>query len=296
MANYIVQSGDSLSKIAQKKGTTVAALLAANPGITNPNLIYSGASLNIPSGNPSPSGSPAAPQSQGTQTGQQQQQTADQDAYSSLKSFGLDDETINSIPKSMLPYFGALSTYMTGNYQNGVANQFVNATNFNDALKAAYDDPDIQAKYGDAMKFGEADLKQNLDYLNTAYNVAEARSAIEMRNEQDQFKEGEAAAGRGYSGFRNRAQGDLNTIQQGIITSRRSQLKNSLYNLGSGYEKMFGSKATDEFGNITAGGQSYDKLGGITGTAPLGQTQEAYQLALQKYKDLQLPFGSGEEF
>ena len=44
---YEVQSGDSLSKIAQKYGTTVNAICAAN-GIVNANLIYAGDELKIP--------------------------------------------------------------------------------------------------------------------------------------------------------------------------------------------------------------------------------------------------------
>lgn len=45
-----VQPGDTLSQIAKANNTTVDAILAANPGITNPNLIQAGASLNIPGG------------------------------------------------------------------------------------------------------------------------------------------------------------------------------------------------------------------------------------------------------
>lgn len=46
---YIVQPGDTLAIIAQKFGTTVEAIVRAN-NITNPNLIYVGQVLTIPSG------------------------------------------------------------------------------------------------------------------------------------------------------------------------------------------------------------------------------------------------------
>lgn len=45
---YTIKSGDTLSAIARANGTTVDALMKANPTITNPNLIYAGRSLNIP--------------------------------------------------------------------------------------------------------------------------------------------------------------------------------------------------------------------------------------------------------
>jgi len=46
---YIIRRGDTLRKIAARFGTTVSALLRANPGIRNPNLIFAGRLLLIPS-------------------------------------------------------------------------------------------------------------------------------------------------------------------------------------------------------------------------------------------------------
>jgi LysM repeat protein/predicted chitinase len=47
-AEYTIQKGDTLSKLAEKYGTTVEALMEANKQITNKDLIYEGAQLNIP--------------------------------------------------------------------------------------------------------------------------------------------------------------------------------------------------------------------------------------------------------
>ncbi|WP_164011714.1 LysM peptidoglycan-binding domain-containing protein [Pyxidicoccus trucidator] len=46
--SYRIQSGDTLSGIARKYGTSVGALMKANPQIKNADLIYTGKSLNIP--------------------------------------------------------------------------------------------------------------------------------------------------------------------------------------------------------------------------------------------------------
>ena len=46
MATYTVKKGDTLSAIAQKYGTTYQEIAKAN-GISNPNLIYAGQTLNI---------------------------------------------------------------------------------------------------------------------------------------------------------------------------------------------------------------------------------------------------------
>jgi LysM repeat protein len=52
--NYTIQKGDTLSALANKYGTTIQALLSANPQITNPNLIYAGSTLKIPTITTSP--------------------------------------------------------------------------------------------------------------------------------------------------------------------------------------------------------------------------------------------------
>jgi len=47
---YTVRPGDTLAIIAWRFNTTVSAILAVNPQITNPNLIYAGQVLNLPAG------------------------------------------------------------------------------------------------------------------------------------------------------------------------------------------------------------------------------------------------------
>ncbi|POB11428.1 LysM peptidoglycan-binding domain-containing protein [Sulfobacillus sp. hq2] len=49
-STYTVQSGDTLSGIAAATGVSLAALEAANPQISNPNLIDVGQQITIPSG------------------------------------------------------------------------------------------------------------------------------------------------------------------------------------------------------------------------------------------------------
>jgi LysM repeat protein len=45
---YTVRRGDTLARLAQRYGTTVAAIVRANPSIRNPNFIYPGQRLVIP--------------------------------------------------------------------------------------------------------------------------------------------------------------------------------------------------------------------------------------------------------
>ena len=69
---YTVKRGDTLGKIARSFNTTVAAILSANPSITNPNLISIGQKITIPSGTtttPTPTG-PTGPETGGGEGGE----------------------------------------------------------------------------------------------------------------------------------------------------------------------------------------------------------------------------------
>ncbi len=63
MATITIQKGQTLSGIAKQQGTTVDALLKANPTIKNPNLIYAGSPLNLPE---IPKPTPVAPGASGS--------------------------------------------------------------------------------------------------------------------------------------------------------------------------------------------------------------------------------------
>lgn len=49
-SSYVVQTGDTLFRIAVRNDTTVATLLSLNPSIVNPNLIFVGQRINLPDG------------------------------------------------------------------------------------------------------------------------------------------------------------------------------------------------------------------------------------------------------
>lgn len=48
--SYTVKRGDTLSEIARDHGTTVDAILKANPEIADPDVIREGQEINLPSG------------------------------------------------------------------------------------------------------------------------------------------------------------------------------------------------------------------------------------------------------
>jgi LysM domain len=50
VSTHTVQAGDTLSAIAAQSGVSLAALESANSGISNPNVIYAGQQVAVPSG------------------------------------------------------------------------------------------------------------------------------------------------------------------------------------------------------------------------------------------------------
>ena len=49
-SSITIKAGQTLSGIAAQNNTTVSKLLAATPQIKNPNVIYAGAKISVPSG------------------------------------------------------------------------------------------------------------------------------------------------------------------------------------------------------------------------------------------------------
>lgn len=60
-SRYTIQRGDTLGNIAVRSGCTLSALLAVNPQIQNPSLIYVGQVINLPVGAQKPPANPPPP-------------------------------------------------------------------------------------------------------------------------------------------------------------------------------------------------------------------------------------------
>ena len=58
---YVVARGDTLKSLANRFGSTVESIMASNPSITNPNVIYEGQRLTIYSGPSTPPTTPPPP-------------------------------------------------------------------------------------------------------------------------------------------------------------------------------------------------------------------------------------------
>ena len=95
LAAYLVQAGDTLSGIAASHGVSLASVEAANPHISDPNLIYTGQTIEIPRGSSDSRGS-YVPRSYPLQDRDSQDRRVLRDAPSG--SSGYSSSSLSDIP------------------------------------------------------------------------------------------------------------------------------------------------------------------------------------------------------
>ncbi|MES2006903.1 MAG: peptidoglycan-binding domain-containing protein [Patescibacteria group bacterium] len=181
---------------------------------------------------------------------------------------------------------------------------------FAEALSLAAKDPNIVAKYSDALKLDTQSFSQALDQLRTATGTEQQNLQTQFQDERRKLAEASAASGQAYSGFRGRAQKELAQSESGVVSSSRSQLQKNLQDLTTSFEAKYGSgsatPATANFvdpfaaSNVSLSGQttpgaggtstlSGQLAGGITGTVAPQKQQDINSSALQSYQTAQFP-------
>lgn len=182
------------------------------------------------------------------------------------QTFGITDAMWGQLDPATQSFVKSTASLVQTQYDQGVVNASINADLLNKAMTAAASDPDIKAKYGDALTIAQQDLQKNLALINTSYASQDQITRATQAKEKKDLAETEAAAGRTYSGFRKQAEDLLATNQSGVITSAKSQLQQKLNTLGSSLESTYGTAGLSKFDPISAGGLDYTPYGGITGS------------------------------
>lgn len=181
---------------------------------------------------------------------------------------------------------------------------------FAEALSLAAKDPNIVAKYSDALKLDSQAFQQSLMQLQQATDTNQRLQQTKFENERRQLADASAAAGQAYSGFRGRAQKELAASENGIVQSSRAQTQKSLQDLTTAFESKYGSAATPPAtatfldpsasadvgisGLAAPGGGGTSTLagqmaGGITGSEPINKAADINKSALNSYGVAQFP-------
>lgn len=216
------------------------------------------------------------------------------DINATLSQYFTPDQ-ISSMSPSMQSSLGAMADYFQKQFEAGttVAAGDINA--YNDALTAAQDDPEIAAKYGDALTMGTQSFTYALSSYQTLLDAEEIKQARQFKQAGEGLSESEMQAGRAYSGYREQAKERLLADEGGIIESTRSGIKDALQKSGTAFEGQFGSEALPGGGlsyvnPLTGMSESfgYAPSGGITGTDPLAKKADVRSRALQSFNLTQL--------
>ncbi len=198
---------------------------------------------------------PDPKKSQKVPTGQEQNDAA--------KKIGLSDATIAALGPEGVATFAGISDVLMKQYEQGnpIPSTFT-AQDLDRIFKQAQDDPDIKQYYKDQLNLGREEFQRNAAFLSGDYQQIQEKQARDYALAQQNLQENEAAAGRAYSGFREQAKGRLGEEQAGIIESTRSALKKGVEQLGSQFEKQYG---TQNMPSLNIQGVGYNPYGNVPG-------------------------------
>ena len=125
---YLVQSGDTLSGIAASHGASLAAVEAANPKLSDPNVIYAGQTIELPKGSSASSGSTATKSTasvkspSSTATATTSSTTATVSASSSSTGSGYSSSSLSDIPGVPSSFAACVAYRESTDLQNPAAN------------------------------------------------------------------------------------------------------------------------------------------------------------------------------
>lgn len=166
--------------------------------------------------------------------------TTNQDlALQAALKLGITQEQYNQMDSTQRALIGIVGNIATTTYSTSGSGMTLG-----EAFVAANKDPNIIAKYSDALKLDTQQLKQSLEQAQIATSTEAEQRQMQFDNAKNQADEAAAAAGTAYSGFRGKAQEQLKSTETGIIESSRSAAKKTVNDLTTAFESKYGTAAT----------------------------------------------------
>ena len=275
---YKIVSGDTLSALAKKWGTTVSAIMAANPQIKDKNKIYAGATLNKPTATtPKTPTKPKKPEGDGTPT-EPTSPTGKTSAELTTPDWLEDNENFQQLSSDeqeyMVNYYNVLTIQDEEN-QKILAQALEDAKAqadpyFAEKIRMAQDEltRGLGKQAGD---FGsrKRDLELRIDQLKEDLTTGKERLSIDQQSELsrqqrsyeyqlEDLVEGAASRGLTFSTKRALAESRLKTEQTDIVESTKREFQRRItdlqmaasrgevgaQNLLKDYERTYGENVT----------------------------------------------------
>lgn len=241
-----------------------------------------------------------------TQTPAPNPGVTDADFNANALALGLSQEQINQLDPTQKALIASVGEIARNTYSNG------SGITLKDAINYAKQDPNILAKYGDALKLDTQSLMNAAVDLQNSANTDTITQQQQFEDDRKALAERHATAGTAYSGFRGQAQQQLGTQEQGIVESSRNTIKKGLNDATQAFEAKYGSAASaanpisvnmnDPYANsnytisglYSPSGGALNTLtgkthGGITGSQPIAQDNDVLNKAANVYQLGQLP-------
>jgi len=263
-----VREGETLSQIGQRYGVDWRQITGFRSG--DPDLIYPGEVLNIPSGAGGQVPGQIAPTGQPGDTGGVSGRGI-VGGDGGVPISNIPEEIRNMLSPEELSFWEPMWAFLAQKQEQGKEIPPVLSPAELDSLwQEAKADPVISKYFSDQLRIGETNL------TNMIADVAE-ESGQWSREQSEVFKqqritgaEEAVAGGRAFSGYRQQARERLQREQTGIVSSTRRQLQRQLRQAGQAFETAFGTAQLPTMG--------------LPFTDPL--TKKTEQLQFQSYGDI----------
>ena len=204
-----------------------------------------------------------------------------------LEYFPIED--IRKMPDDIKTGLAAFGDVQKKNFELGQANAEINAKTWEDAMRTAAQDPELNQKYGEELQTSATSVGRALQMLDQGYSMEQAATARDQALQTERLGETEAAAGRAYSGFRRQAEDRLKADQSDVIKSSRMRLKQNLQSTIQPFEERFGTDKLNAVNPPVIDGEKYDPINNLEGSVDRDKKAEQKSLAAQFYETTQPP-------
>ena len=292
---YTIKSGDTLSKIASANGTTVAALMATNPSITNANVIRAGASLSIPT--KTTSSTPTPPPNMTAA-----QQTAWDNAVAQIPKPAAgtvpptDAEVsaaaaANPAIQAMIPKYGSAEAAWaaTGGDLGNMTDQYGTPFSQADQASALSDATAATQPYYTAEQANDtASTASTLAKTQTDYNNANTTAAANFQQDKTNLDQTAATNGVLFSGGRAQKNQNLANSYNTDASSRLSAYTNTVGNTARDFQYKYGNDAANGLSSYYNAGTNNYNANVANGGATTGSLSSVYNVGANNFQGTEI--------
>lgn len=145
----------------------------------------------------------------------------------------------------------------------------------------------LDPRYADQWNTYSQQITQQVGQITGDYSYQQQQVAQQQQAQNDQLQQQIADAGLAQSGIRQKAEQQLQTQQEGVVSSNRRALQSQVTALGNQAEQAYGAKGAALVTPVA--GTAYNPLGVQYATQPEAQKQATLSMAQSYMQNTALP-------